>query len=661
MEKFYWANVDRTAKNQTVSLEYVLESSGGGEILRICASNSFKAYENDKLIAYGPMRTAPGYAAVISKPLTQSGRKKIKIEIAGYNVYNFYQAKELPYVCVEILQNGTLLASTENFVCFIEKKRIAKVPRYSYQRTFAEVYDLYNERQPVGLAEVDGPKIIGERDDCCNYGYLKAKALPSETENKLRYDTLRFWWEDQPKSKLDDFTEVDCDPKTELYDLLNSGKSHRVLYDFSRCVTGFLTIKIKCRNPASVYVCFDEVLTEGDISLTRYNCNNVVKWKILGDCVLQTFEPYEMRYLKIVSDEEFSAEEVGMILYQNDEVYQPDWKIEDKELDLIFQSARHTLAQNSADILMDCPGRERAGWLCDSFFSGQAEYFFTGKNRVEKYFLENYLYCDGLEGLPEGMVPMCFPADSGRDTFIPNWAMFYVLELSGYYKRTADRPLIERSREKVYGIVRYFQKFENELCLLENLEGWIFVEWSACNQPSHTCGVNVPSNMLYYKMLLEAGKLYDDKNLLKKAEEIGNRLKETAFDGTFYVENLVRSEQGLKRTENYTETCQYYAMFCGLAEDSLIDCMLKNFGADRPSDRFAKVSKSNAFIGNFLRLYYLAENKLYQKLLAESKEYFLYMAKETQTLWENDTKTASCNHGFASIVAKWIAESLGQA
>ena len=147
----------------------------------------------------------------------------------------------------------------------------------------------------------------------------------------------------------------------------------------------------------------------------------------------------------------------------------------------------------------------------------------------------------------------------------------------------------------------------------------------------------------------------------KKAEEIGNRLKETAFDGTFYVENLVRSEQGLKRTENYTETCQYYAMFCGLAEDSLIDCMLKNFGADRPSDRFAEVSKSNAFIGNFLRLYYLAENKLYQKLLAESKEYFLYMAKETQTLWENDTKTASCNHGFASIVAKWIAESLGQA
>lgn len=210
-------------------------------------------------------------------------------------------------------------------------------------------------------------------------------------------------------------------------------------------------------------------------------------------------------------------------------------------------------------------------------------------------------------------------------------------------------------------IVRYFQKFENELRLLENLEGWIFVEWSACNQPSHTCGVNVPSNMLYYKMLLEAGKLYDDKNLLKKAEEIGNRLKETAFDGIFYVENLVRSEQRLKRTENYTETCQYYAMFCGLAEDSQIDCMLKNFGADRPSDRFAKVSKSNAFIGNFLRLYYLAENKLYQKLLAESKEYFLYMAKETQTLWENDTKTASCNHGFASIVAKWIAESLGQA
>lgn len=35
-------------------------------------------------------------------------------------------------------------------------------------------------------------------------------------------------------------------------------------------------------------------------------------------------------------------------------------------------------------------------------------------------------------------------------------------------------------------------------------------------------------------------------------------------------------------------------------------------------------------------------------MLDEMAEYFDYMAKETGTLWENDTSYASCNHGFAS-------------
>lgn len=657
MKKFYWANVDRAVKNHTVSLSYTMESSSGGEIVCINASNSFKVYENGALIAYGPMRVAPGYSAVMKKRLTQTGRKEIRIEVAGYNTFNFYQCKELPYVCIEIYKNDELFAATEDFACRIEEKRLSKVPRYSYQRTYTEVYDFSRACRPVAMKEVPGPVTIGERSDFCNYAYLKADSIPCAKGSTLRYETLKFWWEDLPKAKLDDYDTADCDPKAELNRLQN-GKCFQYLYDFSRCVTGFITVKAKCEKESQIFMCFDEVLTENDVSLTRYNCNNVVKWKIRGEHVLQTFEPYEMRYLKIVSDNEISVEEAGIVLYQNDEVYLNDYRIEDEELDLIYRSARHTLAQNSADVLTDCPGRERAGWLCDSFFSGQAEYFFTGRNRVEKYFLENYLYSGRTEGVPQGMVPMCFPADSGRDTFIPNWAMFYVSELREYHKRNGDADLIAKSKENIYGIIRYFQAFENEFDLLEDLQGWIFVEWSACNDPSHTCGVNVPSNMMYCKMLRDAGELYGDYGLAEKAGVIEDRLRNLAYDGKFYAENLIRNDNRLMRTENYTETCQYYAMFCGLADGDLIERMLTSFGANARGGEYGYVSKSNAFIGNFLRLYYLAENRLYKTLLAESKEYFLYMAKETQTLWENTEKTASCNHGFASIVAKWIVESI---
>ena len=47
---------------------------------------------------------------------------------------------------------------------------------------------------------------------------------------------------------------------------------------------------------------------------------------------------------------------------------------EDKDLKKIFDAAVQTYRQNTFTIYMDCPSRERAGWLCDSL--GGYHYFF---------------------------------------------------------------------------------------------------------------------------------------------------------------------------------------------------------------------------------------------------------------------------------------------
>ena len=52
----------------------------------------------------------------------------------------------------------------------------------------------------------------------------------------------------------------------------------------------------------------------------------------------------------------------------------------------------------------------------------------------------------------------------------------------------------------------------------------------------------------------------------------------------------------------------------------------------------------------------LERHGLKEQLLAEAVGYFLYMAEKTNTLWENDTDFASCNHGFASYVIQWIID-----
>jgi alpha-L-rhamnosidase len=83
---------------------------------------------------------------------------------------------------------------------------------------------------------------------------------------------------------------------------------------------------------------------------------------------------------------------------------------EDPALDKIAHAAWSTLRQNAADLLVDCPSRERAGWLFDSFFSARVAQLLSGSTAFEESFLENYLLCpDPLPHIPAGMFPMCYP------------------------------------------------------------------------------------------------------------------------------------------------------------------------------------------------------------------------------------------------------------
>ena len=69
--------------------------------------------------------------------------------------------------------------------------------------------------------------------------------------------------------------------------------------------------------------------------------------------------------------------------------------------------------------------------------------------------------------------------------------------------------------------------------------------------------------------------------------------------------------------------------------------------------------RTNAFIGNYLRIELLYRNGMYGEVIKNIIDYFLPMAEETGTLWENEKPTGSCNHGFASYVIRWLAGIYG--
>jgi alpha-L-rhamnosidase len=323
-------------------------------------------------------------------------------------------------------------------------------------------------------------------------------------------------------------------------------------------------------------------------------------------------------------------------------------------LNRIFEAARQTFKQNAIDIFMDCPSRERAGWLCDSFFTSRVAFDLCGNTTIEKNFFENYLLPESFAYLPEGMLPMCYPADHYDGVFIPNWALWFVVQLEEYQARSGDRELVAALRPRLENLYQYFQQFTNEDGLLEKLESWVFVEWSKAN--SFVQDVSYPTNMLYAAALAAGGRMYDESDLINQAERIRDVIRRQSFDGEFFVDNAVRKDGRLQVTRNRTEVCQYFAFFFDIAtpqtHGELWDKLVNKFGPKRnKTNAFPEIHPANAFVGNYLRSELLSRYGEQAQIKKEIVDFFLYMAEKTGTLWENVGASASCDHGFASHVA----------
>jgi len=436
------------------------------------------------------------------------------------------------------------------------------------------------------------------------------------------------------------------------------------IYEMTGEKTGFIMLEIECSEDVTLAIIFDEILTGGDVSSTRGFMNSVL-WSLKkGSYSLITAEPYSLKFVKIINTSEtavVTVKSAGIVKFEfNCEVNKLNSG--DSTIDMIYDAAVATFKQNTVDIYMDCPSRERAGWLCDSYFTARTEYFLTGKSAVEKNFLENFIYTDGFVGVPDGMLPMCYPADL-RGIYIPQWSMWYVLELEEYLKRSGDTELISAAKEKLYKLINFLSKYENENSLLENLESWSFIEWSKTRDFME--GVNYPTNMLYARMLKAMASLYSDNALLGKAKKIEDKIREQSFFDGFFHDHALRDEKNNLVVESnaITETCQYYAFFMGTADKAtypgLWKTLVEDFGPEREEKNlWENVHPSNAFTGYCLRLDLLSKAGEREKLINSIKGFYGYMAEETGTLWEHKSKHASCNHGFASQILVWLKNIL---
>ncbi len=666
-------------KNYTLVFKQEIHTQNA--ILRISGQSSYQIFANGCFIAYGPARTAHGYHCIdeidLSNHLPKAGGL---ISILTYcaNTACYAYANSPAFLCAEIIADGKVIAATggEGFCAERYLPRLQFTPRFSLQRAFTEVYQMQAEddtyltscskNRIVELAVQPERRFIQRTAPYCEYERCTPLQIIDSGLCTLSEEQAERIWPEHETFKPEEmqFDPVPLARRIRCASQENTPKCDPYyLYDFGQELTGFVSVEINVLEPTKLLLLFDEILLDGRVDFERLVCNNVMTWLLQpGRYHLLSMEPNSFRYLNAVVLGQIDF--IQVCLYRYDfPMSHIRWKpaLENPQHQKILDAAIETFRQNASDIFMDCPSRERAGWLCDSFFTGRAEFALTGKSTIEQAFLMTFILPEKFDYLPEGMLPMCYPADHPNGRFIPNWAMWFVLELEEYLHRSGDRALVDAARERIEALVQYFVGFENEDGLLENLASWVFVEWSRANDLVQD--VNYPSNMLYCAFLKSIARLYNLPEYAEKAARISAEIRRQAIKGCMFADHALRKNGILEVQNECTETCQYYAFFTGVAtfetDRELLDRMIHEFGPKRDCLKtYPDVAPSNAFIGNYLRLELLEKCGLSDQIMENIVDYFFPMAETTGTLWEHNTSTASCNHGFASSVVWWMKRIL---
>ena len=687
-----WECGTEKVMNRTIALCTSIQKSDKPVVLALAAHCSFTVLLNGKIIAHGPARAGHGYYRadeLVLTDLLSDGENTLCIRIAGYNVNSFHYLDKPSFVCAELLVGGEVVAYTDapavGFSVQGVDERMTKVQRYSFQRHMVECYDLGPEKKSA-FVEV---ALTEEKEFICRdvpYGEVE-ELYPKAVfaTGSVSYDETRPVYGNREVTKI--YDEFFGYPVEELEFRSYETASHMAFsepkpyeigaaaipvcaetyvdVDMGVNYTGIFEFELEACGKGELYVLFDELIPGGQLNCFRNGTSNIVAVRAEnGSYHIRCQEPYTMRYIRLVA-KGCSFTVKGLRLFK---VAFPAGKItakfvgEDDAMRRIYDAAVETFRANTVDIYMDCPSRERAGWLCDSFFTSRVEKTLTGRSDVEKAFLSNFLMPEKFDFIPEGMLPMCYPSDHNDHTYIPNWAMWYVVELGEYAKRSGDYELVAEAKDRVYALLNFFRPFENEYGLLEKLQSWVFVEWSKANELVQD--VSFASNMLYATMMDTIAELYGDEPLKDEAAKLRETIaKMSMTESGFFCDNMYRRDGKLELSGERTEACQYYAFFCGIATPEshpwLWNTLVNDFGPDRVKKGvYPEIWVANAFIGNYLRLDLLDRYGCHEALYENIKGYFTYMADRTGTLWELTADHASCNHGFASHVLYWM-EHLG--
>lgn len=664
--------------------------------IKITASSFYRLYVNGRLICHGPARSGRGCARVDKywTDDTVDGENIFEIEAACY--YNAFgtvndNTNDPGFVIFEAsdaASGDVVLYTDESWEGVLVNKRDRYAQRHSHCRQVTEVWDLTREDTPHGIEEVKAPEFIPRGVPYPEFERVYAKSLIDvcayEYDESIKIKP-KFYdlWNEEYQSKGEyvgrqDMTlrrvPLDCKVSRDGGSVSFSvGKSLKcAAFDMKEMHVGFIDFAVKLDESAAVDIIYSEKLEDDGeiISQSGFNtCFRVYCDK--GVTYFTSFEPYAFRYIKILvnTDKPFKVLKIGLITYVTPDRRGGTFLCSDENLNAVYEAAYKTLRLNTLDIFMDCPDRERGGWLCDSLWTGRAAALMLADPSIERAMIENFL-SEPADECYYGFFPQCYPASGDfKNGALTTWSFWLIIEIYEYYKRTGDRELIDRMKPRIDGFFDGVSKLCGEHGMFES-HSTVFVDWSLSNEREYVYPISCAANVEYACALECYDALYNVPEAKEHAAKIRKTLKDVAidlggYDPRFILHDSLEYKDGkLKGKPFYSEAAQYTMLWGGLFTEKecpgLIDAVVNELGpCPERKPPTLDIGAANMFIGLCIRLDMLSKLGYPDVMLKEIRHLCGHMLKEGPgTLWETVSGTSSRCHGFMAHIGVLISRDV---
>ena len=423
-------------------------------IINITADDYYKLYINGEFLGQGP---APSY------------------------YFNYYYNS---YDVTEFLKAG------ENVIAV----------HVYYQGLINRVWNSGDYRQGM-LAELFADdQLIVKTDSSWKYkkskAYISAGVTGYDTQYLENFDSRLYdsgWrdihfndsdWEDVIVNIADDHKLYkQPTPPLEVYEVkpekVKKIADGHYFIDFGEEITGQFKMNASGNKGDKIEIRSGEELIAGEEDRVRYqmrcNCTYQDFWTLSGKNkdTLEFYDYKAFRYVEVIAQEDNLIPDSFTATVRHYPFKKEVCQLNSSSdiLNRVWNLCKNGVKYGSQEGFMDCPSREKGQYLGDATVTGHSHIYISGDVKLYKKAIEEFALSTFIS---PGMMAV---APGGLMQEIADYSMQWPMQLLNYYNHSADKNFLRKMYPIAEKVLEYYQKYQREDGLLEEVSGWNLVDW----------------------------------------------------------------------------------------------------------------------------------------------------------------------------------------